>query len=131
MKREGEGNSTRQAITFRGIAFCYELHELSTKVVAGGGKRRGSSDRRDLGYKLIRVITVVSHLLGIVAGLGAREAARSGPPARDTEGWLKVCRGCETPSEFTTFPGIALRRHTTDVSPFEHAPALTRESAFN
>ena len=35
-----------------------------------GGKRRGSSDRRDLGYKLIRVITVVSHLLGIVAGLG-------------------------------------------------------------
>ena len=74
MKRGGECNSTRQAITFRGIAFCHELHEHSTKVAAGGwlggGERRGWSDRRDLGYKLIRVITVASHLLGIVAGVG-------------------------------------------------------------
>lgn len=128
-KREGEGNSTRQPITFQGIAFCRELRALggaSTGVRLRQEVRRGSSERRkDLGRKLIRVITVASHLGHRSLGLVARG---TGYPARDTGVALK-CTG--TAKHRASFPGVVLRRRTSDVSPFEHAPALTSESAFN
>lgn len=99
------------------------------KGVACSWKRVG----RDLGYKVAGVVTVAKHLghrsgtytvedLGCDAGVAVLRTRRGCP---------KVHRGCDTlPSKL---PPVTLRegRVTSDVSPFEHAPALTRESAFN
>lgn len=77
-----------------------------------------------------RVVAVGSIHLGHCRDLGG---GRGGEEA-DSRHWgkdcpvtcLKVRRGFET-----SRLGVVLRRHTSEVSPFEHAPALTRESAFN
>lgn len=94
---------------------------------APGGGKTWLERRKDLGRKLIRVITVASHLGHRSSGLEARHRVPSQLVTRELPQSAQGLRNVERVS-----PGVVLRRHTSDVSPFEHAPALiTSESAFN